>query len=104
MYVPEYETQDPMRRYFHRRITDIVGFRGYHVHMYEAWHEDFLDFVRFRDHLRANAGDARTYEELKLRLDAEFPGERTRYQDEKRPFINALLATLRAQGSRASRA
>lgn len=102
-YVPEYETDDPMRRYFHRRVTDVADFRGFHLHMYEAWHEDFLDYIRFRDHLRTNADDARAYEELKLRLDSRFPDERTRYQDEKGPFIQAQLATLRAQRSRASR-
>jgi GrpB-like predicted nucleotidyltransferase (UPF0157 family) len=63
--------------------------------MYEACHEDFVDFVRFRNDLRTHPGDARTYEQLKLRLDVELAGEPARYQDEKRSFIDGLLATPR---------
>ena len=65
------------------------------MHVYEAWHEQFRDYLRLRDHLRAEPESARAYAALKLRLAKDAGGDRRRYQEAKSPFIERLLATLR---------
>jgi GrpB-like predicted nucleotidyltransferase (UPF0157 family) len=86
-YVPEFEEELPNRRYFSRP--------GFHVHAYEQEHDEFLDFLRFREYLRTHAEDARSYGELKLRLAEEFRNERDEYQAAKAPYITRLLEMLR---------
>jgi GrpB-like predicted nucleotidyltransferase (UPF0157 family) len=86
-YVPEFEDELPNRRYFRRP--------GFHVHAYEQEHEEFLDYLRFRDYLRTHAEDARDYGELKLRLAAELADRRDEYQAAKAPYIARLVSMLR---------
>jgi GrpB-like predicted nucleotidyltransferase (UPF0157 family) len=86
-YVPEFEDELPNRRYFSRA--------GFHVHAYEQEHDEFLDFLRFREYLRTHEEDARDYAELKLRLAAEFAERRDEYQAAKAPYIARLLEMLR---------
>jgi GrpB-like predicted nucleotidyltransferase (UPF0157 family) len=86
-YVPEFEDELPNRRYFRRP--------GFHVHAYEREHEEFLDFLRFREYLRTHEEDARDYGELKLRLAEEFAAQRDEYQAAKAPYIARLVRMLR---------
>jgi GrpB-like predicted nucleotidyltransferase (UPF0157 family) len=86
-YVPEFEDELPNRRYFRRP--------GFHVHAYEREHEEFIDFLRFREYLRTHAEDARDYGELKQRLAAEFSDRRDEYQAAKAPYIARLVRMLR---------
>jgi GrpB-like predicted nucleotidyltransferase (UPF0157 family) len=86
-YVPEFEDELPNRRYFRRA--------GFHVHAYEREHEEFFDFLRFREYLRTHAEDAHDYGELKQRLAAEFSDRREDYQAAKAPYIERLVAMLR---------
>jgi GrpB-like predicted nucleotidyltransferase (UPF0157 family) len=85
-YVPEYEAELPERRYFRRP--------GFHLHVYERDHPEFVDYLRFRDRLRSDPGARREYEALKVRLAAAHPDDRERYQDEKKPFIEGVLAKI----------
>jgi GrpB-like predicted nucleotidyltransferase (UPF0157 family) len=63
------------------------------VHVYEQEHEEFLDYLRFRDYLRTHDEDRDAYGELKLRL-AQDHG-RAEYQEGKNPFVARLVAMLR---------
>jgi GrpB-like predicted nucleotidyltransferase (UPF0157 family) len=84
-YVSEYDDEFPQRRYFRKP--------GFHVHAYEQEHEDFLDYVRFRDYLRTHAEDRDAYAELKLGLVRDH--DRAAYQEAKRPFVTRLVEMLR---------
>jgi GrpB-like predicted nucleotidyltransferase (UPF0157 family) len=86
-YVPAFEDELPDRRYFTRG--------NYHVHVYEQEHEEFMDYLRFRDYLRTHPEDARAYGELKLRLATEDPENRESYQLAKAPFVERLVELLR---------
>jgi GrpB-like predicted nucleotidyltransferase (UPF0157 family) len=86
-YVPEFEDELPNRRYFSRP--------GFHLHAYEQEHDEFLDFLRFREYLRTHEEDAHDYGELKRRLAAEFADRRDEYQAAKAPYIARLLEMLR---------
>ena len=86
-YVPEFEDELPNRRYFRRP--------GFHVHAYEQEHEEFIDFLRFREYLRTHEEDARDYGDLKRRLAAEFAERRDEYQAAKAPYIARLIEMLR---------
>ncbi len=84
-YVQEYDEETPNRRYFSKP--------GYHVHAYEQEHEEFLDYVRFRDYLRTHDEDRDAYGALKLRLARDH--DRAEYQDAKNPFVARLVEMLR---------
>jgi GrpB-like predicted nucleotidyltransferase (UPF0157 family) len=86
-YVPKFEEELPNRKYFTRG--------DYHAHVYEREHEEFMDYVRFRDYLRTHPEDARAYGELKLALAAEFIDDRAGYQAAKAPYVARLVAALR---------
>jgi D-alanyl-D-alanine dipeptidase len=70
-----------------------------------TWHPHYLyacidgarELVRqvaFRDHLRANEVAASAYVELKKKLAAQHPWDRTRYSDLKSPFVEAVLREI----------
>ena len=84
-YVQEYDEETPNRRYFSKP--------GYHVHAYEQEHEEFLDYVRFRDYLRTHDEDRDAYGALKVRLGRDH--EPAEYQDAKGPFVARLVEMLR---------
>ena len=86
-YVPAFEEELPNRRYFTRG--------DYHVHAYEQEHEEFMDYIRFRDYLRTHPEDAQAYGDLKLTLAAEFLDDRAGYQEAKAPYVARLVAALR---------
>ena len=86
-YVPVFEEELPNRRYFTRG--------DYHLHVYEQEHEEFMDYVRFRDYLRTHPEDAELYGQLKLRLASEHAEDREAYQGAKASFVVRLVEMLR---------
>jgi GrpB-like predicted nucleotidyltransferase (UPF0157 family) len=86
-YVPEFEDELPNRRYFRRS--------GFHVHVYEREHVEFMDLIRFREYLRTHSEDAHDYGELKRRLAAELADERDAYQAAKGVYVARLVTMLR---------
>ena len=64
---------------------------SHHVHMLSWSSAVWRDTLRFRDHLRANAGAMLEYEILKRQLAITYADDRRRYQSEKGPFIQAVL-------------
>ena len=85
VYRSEYDDEFPNRRYFSKP--------DFHVHAYEREHEEFMDFVRFRDYLRTHPEDAEAYAVLKRRVAAE--NDRETYRDAKAPFVERLVEMLR---------
>lgn len=63
------------------RLVHVVG------HDSDAWRRP----LRFRDRLRADPSLAESYERLKLRLAADYPGDRARYTSGKETFILQAL-------------
>ncbi|MBA3384930.1 MAG: GrpB family protein [Actinobacteria bacterium] len=84
-YACAYDEQLPNRRHFSKL--------GYHLHAYEQEHEEFLDYVRFRDYLRTHDEDRDAYGTLKLRLAQDH--ERAEYQNAKSAFVARLVEMLR---------
>ncbi len=81
--------------YEHRGDRGIAGHqffrrgqpRAYHIHLV---HEDgalWRQYTAFRDHLRADAGAARRYGDLKRALAARFPRDREAYIEGKAAFV-----------------
>jgi len=85
-YVPDYEDELPNRRYFKRA--------GFHLHVYEREHDEFLDYLRFREYLRTHPEDRDAYAALKRRL-AETCETRGDYQRAKDAYVARLVAVLR---------
>lgn len=87
--VAPYDPSWPARRYFTR--GDV------HLHVYEREHEheESMDYLRFRDYLRAHPEDAQAYGDLELRLATEHVDDRAAYQEAKAPFVSRLVAAVR---------
>ena len=88
--------------YVHRGDRGIVGHqffrrgdpRAYHIHLVEHNGSLWRQYVAFRDHLRANAGDARRYDDLKRALAARFPRDRESYINGKAEFVAHILGRV----------
>jgi GrpB-like predicted nucleotidyltransferase (UPF0157 family) len=87
-YVPEYEKELPMRRYFRKGPPEN---RTHHVHMVENGSDFWVAHLRFRDFLRDHPEDARRYEALKRDLVARFENERDAYTASKAEFIKSIV-------------
>lgn len=94
-YVPEYEKELPMRRYFRKGPK---GSRTHHVHMVEKGSDFWLEHVRFRDFLRDHPDDARRYEQLKRELATRFENDRDAYSSSKTGFIKSILGKAAEAG------
>jgi GrpB-like predicted nucleotidyltransferase (UPF0157 family) len=85
----------PGRQYF-RKEPDKV--RGYHVHVYQAGHENIVLKLNFRDYLRTHPKRAQLYSQLKEELASKFRDDRAMYGKAKSGFIeetNVLAARWR---------
>jgi GrpB-like predicted nucleotidyltransferase (UPF0157 family) len=86
---------DPRRRYYAR---DEDGRRVAQIHLYilpaPAWH----DLVAFRDALRAEPALAAAYGAEKRRVAELVAWDKGAYSVAKGPFVEAVLARLRAAG------
>lgn len=87
-YLPYDEDRSPGRR-FHFKPS--LRHRTHHLHLVEA-PSDYCDrHLLFRDHLRADADDARRYLELKRALAARHPDDREAYTNGKTALILEIL-------------
>src|SRR5437867_66105 len=94
-YVPEYEKELPMRRYFRKGPREN---RTHHVHMVEDGRDFWVVHLRFRDFLRDHPDDARRYELLKRELVARFENDREAYTASKAEFIKTMLSKAAEAG------
>lgn len=88
-YVPKYEHELPLRRYFVKSST--TSFR-IHVHAVEWGSRFWQEHLAFRDALRADAALRSQYQSLKLRLVEEFADDKSAYSSAKSPFIRSVVA------------
>jgi GrpB-like predicted nucleotidyltransferase (UPF0157 family) len=64
--------------------------RTHLLHAVEHGSRNWAENLWFRDRLRADPALAAEYDALKLRLAAAHPGDRARYTDEKRAFVQRI--------------
>ena len=99
--VPALDYVEPFKRagYEHRGDSGIAGHqlfrrgqpRAYHIHLVEQDGALWRQYTGFRDYLRANAGAARRYGDLKRALAARFPRDREAYLEGKAAFVTEVL-------------
>ena len=87
-YVPKYETQLPLRRYFRK---PRLGPRIFHVHCVATGGDLWIRHLAFRDHLRGHPESAAAYYSLKRELALRVSKEE--YAEAKSPFIEGVLAS-----------
>lgn len=87
-YVPEFEQQLPLRRYF---VKPAQGKEMVHIHAVEFGGEFWREQMAFRDALRSDARVFAEYAALKRRLARLFPRDRGAYTDGKAAFIRRVL-------------
>jgi GrpB-like predicted nucleotidyltransferase (UPF0157 family) len=92
-YVPKYEREIPMRRYF---VKSSATSLRVHLHAVELSSRIWQEHLAFRDRLRADANLCAQYQALKLRLAEEFADDKSSYTNAKGPFIQDVLATILA--------
>jgi GrpB-like predicted nucleotidyltransferase (UPF0157 family) len=87
-YVPKYEREIPMRRYFVKAQATSLRI---HLHAVELNSRLWQEHLAFRDTLRTDADLCAQYQSMKLRLAEEFADDKSAYTDAKGPFIQAVL-------------
>ncbi len=80
----------PLRHYFVKGDP-----RTFHVHMSEITSLEWQNTLLFRDYLIQHAEIARGYAELKTRLAAKYPQDRTAYLDGKTEFVQRVIQLAR---------
>lgn len=90
-YVPEFERQLPLRRYF---VKPNRGDAHFHLHAVERGGAFWLDHLRFRDALREQPALCEQYLTLKRQLAASFQMDRAGYTDAKASFIEGVLSDI----------
>jgi GrpB-like predicted nucleotidyltransferase (UPF0157 family) len=90
-YVPKYEREIPMRRYFVKAQATSLRI---HLHAVELNSRIWQEHLAFRDRLRADVNLRSEYQTLKLRLAEEFADDKSAYTTAKGPFIQAVLASV----------
>lgn len=78
---------------FLRRVSD--GKRTHHLHVVDRGSAAIDGYRLFRDALRQDKGLADEYQQLKLRLAAAYPSDRTRYVAEKSSWVDSRMTDLR---------
>ncbi len=93
-YVPEFEEDLPLRRYFRKAQR---GRRTHQIHLVERTNAEWWDrHILLRDYLREHPETAREYAELKRNLAARLRDDRGAYTDAKTHFISAVVERARA--------
>jgi GrpB-like predicted nucleotidyltransferase (UPF0157 family) len=100
-YVPEYEVEMPMRRYFRKGRRGREGDK-YHLHVVEPNSEFWNRHLAFRDYLRAHPEAAHEYAELKRRLADEHGTDVDAYTEAKSEFILGIQEKAAAAPSPSS--
>ena len=88
-YVPKYETELPMRRYF---VKSSSGSLRIHLHAVELGTPIWVEHLTFRDALRNDSNLRSHYHYLKLQLATQFSDNKSAYTAAKDPFIQSVLA------------
>jgi GrpB-like predicted nucleotidyltransferase (UPF0157 family) len=88
-YIPQFEAELPLRRFFKRRTPPE---RACHLHAVTLGSDFWRDQLVFRDTLRANPALAAEYGALKQHLAVQFRDDASRYTDAKSPFIRGVVA------------
>lgn len=96
-YVPKYEAQLPMRRYFVKPASSSS--LKVHLHSVVEGSDFWLDHISFRNALRTDPVLVSKYQELKVALAAKFDDVHA-YTDAKTPFIRAALSSVSAKANR----
>jgi GrpB-like predicted nucleotidyltransferase (UPF0157 family) len=89
------DDRPPGHMMFIRR--NASGVRTHHIHMAPAGHS-LWERVEFRDYLRSHPAEAREYEQLKMRLAAEHPGDREAYTNGKGEYVKRITAKSKKGG------
>ena len=81
----------------HKGLLFVLGdmsadTRTHHIHIVEKGGQEWQNYIRFRDYLRANPARAKDYEALKQSLALRFAHDRAAYTDGKAAWIAAVLA------------
>jgi GrpB-like predicted nucleotidyltransferase (UPF0157 family) len=82
-------------RHFFRKPPESEGFLGrtHNLHIHGFGHDDFIEVIAFRDHLRAHPARAAEYAALKRTLAASGL-EGNDYTDAKTAFVHRCLAEV----------
>jgi GrpB-like predicted nucleotidyltransferase (UPF0157 family) len=88
-YVPKYEREIPMRRYF---VKSPAASLRIHLHAVEIGSSIWREHLAFRDALRSDPDLRSRYQSLKLRLAEEYADDKSAYTAAKGPFIQSVLA------------
>lgn len=91
-YVPRYEREIPMRRYFVKPAGS--GSLRVHLHGVARGSPIWREHIAFRDALRADESLRAGYQSLKLELATRFAYDKSAYSAGKGPFIRSALASL----------
>jgi GrpB-like predicted nucleotidyltransferase (UPF0157 family) len=89
-YVPEYEAELPMRRYFRK---PFVRPRSHHLHIVELGSTFWREHLAFRDYLRSHPDVADAYYKLKVELAAECTRTGADYPAGKASFVADVVAS-----------
>ena len=88
LYVPKYERELPMRRYF---VKSSAATLRIHLHAVELHSQIWQAHLTFRDALRTDAKLRARYQSLKLHLAQVFGNDKSAYTAAKDPFIQSVL-------------
>lgn len=77
----------PGRHYFQRGRPVCL----FHIHMSMPEHANWINHMRFRDHLLAHTEAVQAYCQLKHDLAARYPNDRLAYTEGKAEFIRSIL-------------
>jgi GrpB-like predicted nucleotidyltransferase (UPF0157 family) len=88
LYVPKYEREIPMRRYFVKSSATALRV---HMHAVETGSRLWREHLAFRDALRGNSTLRNQYQSLKLQLAQAFADDKSSYTAAKHPFIQSVL-------------
>jgi GrpB-like predicted nucleotidyltransferase (UPF0157 family) len=98
---------EPLRAYGYRHAPHREGIAHHFercgrfgLHLTEPGSDLWQERLAFRDLLRGDPALAAEYEELKLRLAREHPGDRIAYTAGKRQFVARVLAMVGLQPGR----
>ncbi|MFZ6643087.1 GrpB family protein [Undibacterium sp. TC4M20W] len=91
VYVPKYEQELPMRRYFVKAPADSLRI---HLHAVVTGSPFWNEHLAFRNILRTDVQLCSQYQALKLQLAQTHANDKAAYSDAKGPFIQATLAAL----------
>lgn len=91
-YIPKYEQELPMRRYF----VKPEGQDSLRVHLHAVVLDSSIwqEHIAFRNALRSDSSLLAEYHSLKIELAARFPNDKSSYAAAKAPFIRSALTSL----------